>query len=129
MIFCIAWYINTFTIYIDRYSISSNAFFYNFSAYKLSCSRTRFYKAWRSCYGTYHSVDVCYGRLLNDHLFVALGNLRWQLYLWIILFSKWYLVELYLKKTFNFTIFEISFKWNAMDTITIFKNASIWLCF
>ncbi|CAG2224235.1 unnamed protein product [Mytilus edulis] len=56
------------------FSIVNGGFSYNGAAYKLSCSRTRFYKAWRSCYGTYHSVDVCYGRLLNDHLFVALDH-------------------------------------------------------
>ncbi|VDI26165.1 Hypothetical predicted protein [Mytilus galloprovincialis] len=56
------------------FSIVNGGFSYNGAAYKLSCSRTRFYKAWRSCYGTYHSVDVCYGRLLNDHLFVALEH-------------------------------------------------------
>ncbi|XP_071159506.1 uncharacterized protein [Mytilus edulis] len=69
-------YINDFGYYKAHhgFSIVNGGFSYNGAAYRLSCSRTRFYKAWRSCYGTYHSVDVCYGRLLKDHLFVALGG-------------------------------------------------------
>ncbi|VDI26162.1 Hypothetical predicted protein [Mytilus galloprovincialis] len=69
-------YIDDFGYYKAHhgFTIVNGGFSYNGAAYKLSCSTTRFYKAWRSCYGTYHSVDVCYGRLLNDHLFVALGG-------------------------------------------------------
>nr|ALA16016.1 YGH-rich protein-1 [Mytilus coruscus] len=69
-------YIDDFGYYKAHhgFNIVNGGFSYNGAAYKLSCSRTRFYRAWRSCYGTYHSVDVCYGRLLNDHLFVALDG-------------------------------------------------------
>jgi len=51
------------------FAIRHHRFSYNGIAYKLKCSRSRFYRLWGQCYHRYHSVGTCFGRLRSHHLF------------------------------------------------------------
>ncbi|CAC5364825.1 HNRNPABD [Mytilus coruscus] len=51
------------------FRIRHHRFSYNGIAYKLKCSRRRFYRLWGQCYHRYHSVGTCFGRLRSHHLF------------------------------------------------------------
>ncbi|CAG2224236.1 unnamed protein product [Mytilus edulis] len=51
------------------FAIRHYRFSYNGIAYKLKCSRSRFYRLWGQCYHRYHSVGTCFGRLRSHHLF------------------------------------------------------------
>ncbi|XP_052105690.1 uncharacterized protein LOC127738467 isoform X2 [Mytilus californianus] len=51
------------------FRIRHQRFSYNGIAYRLKCSRSRFYRLWGQCYHRYHSVGTCFGRLRSHHLF------------------------------------------------------------
>ncbi|XP_071159489.1 uncharacterized protein [Mytilus edulis] len=51
------------------FSIHHNRFTYGGIAYRLKCSRSRFYRHWGQCYHRYHSVGICFDRLRSLHLF------------------------------------------------------------
>ena len=57
-----------------------------FTAYRLRCSMTRFYKLWGSCYGQTHSRSACFGRLYKKHLFVAYSSGNCDKFITYILF-------------------------------------------
>ncbi|VDI65605.1 Hypothetical predicted protein, partial [Mytilus galloprovincialis] len=56
------------------FHLVDGGFTYKDVAYKLSCKTDRFYRSWHDCYDSYHSVDVCFGRLYKSHLFVSLDH-------------------------------------------------------